>query len=79
MRDRGWTDLEWFLKRGSAWRRCRERIEQIAWTESELRGTLQKVGFSGIRVFDATPFFVGDPKIRPGCRTFYLARKSSRS
>jgi SAM-dependent methyltransferase len=75
-RDKGWTNLEWFLKDGSWWRRRRERIEQVAWTDAEMRGTLRKAGFDRIRAFDATPFFTGDPKIHPGCRTFYLARKS---
>ena len=58
--------------------RRRERIEQVSWTEAEIRGTLRKAGFGRISAFDATPIFVGDPKIRPGCRTFYLARKSRR-
>ena len=75
-RDRGWTNLEWFLQEGRRWRRCRERIEQVAWTRAELTSTLRKSGFDRIRTFDATPFFTGDPRIRPGCRTFYLARKS---
>ena len=77
-RDRGWTNLEWFLRDGNCWRRRRERIEQVAWTEAEMSGTLRKAGFDRISAFDATPFFTGDPKIRPGCRTFYLARKSRR-
>jgi hypothetical protein len=38
---------------------------------------LYRAGFDRISVFDATPFFTGDPRIRPGCRTFYLARKST--
>ena len=77
-RERGWTNLEWFLRDGSCWRRRRERIEQVAWTEAEMSGTLHKAGFDRIRAFDATPFFSGDPKICPGCRTFYMARKSHR-
>jgi hypothetical protein len=43
-----------------------------------MSSTLRKAGFDRISAFDATPFFTGDPKIRPGCRTFYLARKSRR-
>src|SRR5713101_4540461 len=70
-RDRGWTNLEWFLRDGSCWRRRRERIEQVAWTAAEMSGTLRKAGFDRISAFDATPFFTGDPQIRPGCRTFY--------
>jgi SAM-dependent methyltransferase len=77
-RDRGWTNLEWFLRVGRCWRRRRERVEQVSWTEAEMRDALCKAGFDSIRAFDATPFFTGDPKINPGCRTFYLARKSRR-
>jgi hypothetical protein len=29
-----------------------------------------------VRAQDATSFFKNDPMIRPGCRRFYLARKS---
>lgn len=75
-RDRGWTNIEWFLQDGRCWRRRRERIEQVAWTGAEMKDTLSKAGFDRISAFDATPFFTGDTKIRPGCRTFYLARKS---
>ena len=77
-RDRVWTNFEWFLQAGSCWRRRRERIEQVAWTKAEVNGTLREAGFERIKAFDATPFFTGDPRIRPGCRTFYLARKSSK-
>ena len=77
-RDRGWSNLEWFIRQGSCWRRFRERIEQVAWTEAEMSATLHKAGFDRIRAFDATPFFTGDPRISPGCRTFYLARKAAR-
>jgi SAM-dependent methyltransferase len=74
--DRGWTNIEWFLREGRCWRRCHERVEQVCWTSTEIRGALRRAGFDQIRAWDATPFFEDDPKIRPGCRTFYLARKS---
>ncbi len=73
---RGWTNVEWFLREGRCWRRRHERVEQVCWTSTEIRGTLRKAGFHQVRAWDATPFFQGEPKIRPGCRTFYLARKS---
>jgi SAM-dependent methyltransferase len=76
-RDKGWTDVEWFLREGSCWKRRREHIEQVAWTAAEMRRTLRQAGFATVRAFDATPFFTGDRLIRPGCRTFYLARKAS--
>jgi SAM-dependent methyltransferase len=77
-RDRGRTDVDWFIRNGRRWERHREPIEQVAWTATEMRRALRQAGFDRIRAFDAAPFFVGDPKIEPGCRTFYLARKAAR-
>ena len=74
---RGGTDVEWFIREGKMWRRHREHIEQVAWSAAEMRRVLRGAGFDRVRAFDATPFFVGDPKIEPGCRTFYLARKAA--
>jgi SAM-dependent methyltransferase len=76
VQDRGWTNIEWFLREGRYWRRRHERVEQVSWTATEIRGALRQAGFDQIRAWDATPFFKNDPKIRRGCRTFYLARKS---
>ena len=77
-RDRGIADIEWFLREGALWRRHHEHIEQVAWTAAEMRQTLSAASFDRIRAFDAAPFFTGDSGIRPGCRTFYLARKTAR-
>jgi len=74
-RDKGWSECEWFLRDGKYWRRHHEHIEQVAWTVAEIRRTLRDAGFDQIRAWDATPFFKGGPRITPGCRTFYLARK----
>jgi SAM-dependent methyltransferase len=76
--DRGWTNLEWFLREGRCWRRHRERVEQVCWSASEIRDTLRASGFSSIRAWDATQFFRGHAKIDPGCRAFYVARKAKR-
>ena len=73
---RGQTDGEWFVREGNLWRRRREHIEQVAWTTAEMRRAMREAGFDRVRAFDATPFFNGDPRIEPGCRTFYLARKA---
>ena len=73
--DRGWTNIEWFLREGRLWRRRSERIEQVCWSATEIRQTLRQAGFKRIRSWDATPFFKTDPNIKPGCRTFYLAYK----
>jgi hypothetical protein len=74
---KGWTNVEWFLRDGKRWRRDRERIEQVAWTQAEIRHTLRDAGFDRIRAWDAAPFFKNYPKMSPGCCTFYLARKSA--
>ncbi len=75
-RDKGWTNAEWFLRRDHGWQRFRERYEQVCWTHAQICRCLRQAGFGRIRAWDATRFFRGDPLIRPGCRTFYLARKS---
>lgn len=74
-RDKGWENVEWFIRRKGGWRRFRERVEQVAWTRTEVAQTLRAAGFQRIRSTDALAFFRGDPRIRPGCRTFYVAQK----
>jgi hypothetical protein len=37
---------------------------------------LREAGFDQVRAWDAAPFMKTDPSIRPGYRTFYLARRS---
>lgn len=73
----GRTEVECFIREGKMWRRHREPIEQVSWSAAEMRRTLRKAGFDGVRAFDATSFFNNDPRIEPGCRTFYLARKAA--
>jgi SAM-dependent methyltransferase len=73
----GFTDVEWFIRDGKMWRRHHEHIKQVAWSAPEMRRALREAGFDRVRAFDATPFFTGDPRIEPGCRTFYLARKAA--
>jgi SAM-dependent methyltransferase len=75
-RDKGWTEVEWFLRNGRHWVRRKERVEQVSWTPREMRDTLRQAGFDRIRAWDATPFFGKLPYIHEGCRTIYLARKS---
>jgi SAM-dependent methyltransferase len=74
-RERGSTDVEWFIRQTGCWRRFRERVEQVAWTRAEVVETLRAAAFRRIRTCDATAFFRGDPRIRTGCRTFYVAHK----
>ncbi len=75
-RDVSWTDIDWFLRDGKCWKRRSERIEQICWTPAEVRSALLGAGFDKLRAYDAAPFFSEDPLMRPGCRTFFLARKA---
>lgn len=74
-RDKGSTDVEWFIRRKRCWRRFHERVEQVAWTPREVLQTLRGAGFGRILAYDAVTFFRGDSRIRPGCRTFYVAQK----
>jgi SAM-dependent methyltransferase len=76
-RDRAWTDVEGFIQQGARWRRCHERVLEVCWTAAEIRKTLREAGFDRIRTWDAAHFFKNDPALRPGYRTYYLARKSS--
>jgi len=75
-RDRAWSDVEWFIREGNLWRRRRERVEEVCWTASEIRRALRRAGFGRITAWDAAPLLTSDPMIRPGYRTFYLARKA---
>jgi SAM-dependent methyltransferase len=74
-RDKGSTDVEWFIRQKGCWRRFRERVEEVAWTRSEVLQKLRAAGFRRIRAHDAIAFFRGDPRIRSGCRTFYVAQR----
>ncbi len=78
-RDKAFSNAEWFIREGRCWRRFRERVEEVCWTPAEIRRALRQAGFDQVRAWDAAPFFKGDPVIRPGYRTFYLARKSLRA
>ena len=74
-RGKGWSNAEWFIRRGKCWRRSTERVEQVAWTSAEIRRTLQRAGFKTVRQWDQAPF-VREWKIQRGFRTIYLARKA---
>lgn len=75
-RCKAWCDCEWFVQEGRLWRRHTERVEEVCWTEEEIRDVLTAAGFAEIVVWDAAPFFKGDALTTQGCRSFYLARKS---
>jgi SAM-dependent methyltransferase len=75
--DRAWSDVEWFIREGNLWRRRRERVDEVCWSAAEMRKALRDAGFDRIRAWDSAPFWPGNPMIRPGCRTNYLARKAA--
>jgi len=77
-RDRGWTNAEWFFREGRLWRRRRERVEQVCWSQAEIRAALHEAGFDRVRAWDEAPFVKHIPSMRPGCRTIYVARKLPR-
>ena len=74
--DRAWSDIEWFIRDGSCWRRRHERVDEVCWDCDEIRRIFQEIGFDQLRAWDAVSFFKDNPLIGPGCRTVYLARKS---
>ena len=74
-RRRAWCDCEWFVQEGRLWRRHTERVEEVCWTEEEIRDVLTAAGFGQVQEWDAASFFTGDPVTTEGCRTYYLACK----
>lgn len=76
-RERGWTDIDFFLRQGNCWRRRREHVEEVCWTAEEMKGALAEAGFSRVKMWDAKRFFPDNPYIGAKHRTYYLARKRS--
>jgi len=77
--DRAWSDVEWFIREGKRWRRRSEHVEEVCWEAAEIRRKLREAGFDRVRAWDAKPLYKGDPVIRPGSRTIYLAWKAGGS
>lgn len=68
-------EVDWFVEqKNGLWRRHRERVEEVCWSEAEMRRTLRAAGFDQIQAWDAYPFF-RNRFYSPGYRSFYLARK----
>jgi SAM-dependent methyltransferase len=74
-RKKGWLKFEWFLPAGKMWRRHRERIEEICWTDAEVRRALRQAGFHRIRAWDATEVRPRSMRSRPGFDCYFLAQK----
>lgn len=75
--DRAWSDVELFIREGQLWRRRTDRVEEVCWSEAEMKRELRAAGFDRVEAIDAGPM-LPDPIIGPGCRTFYVARKAPR-
>jgi len=73
--DRAWSDIEWFIRDGSCWRRRHERVEEVCWDSDEIRRIFQETGFDRMHAWDSASFFKDNPLIGSACRTVYLARK----
>jgi len=73
--DRAWSDVEWFVREGKLWRRHTERVEEVCWSEGEMREALAEAGFDWVRAWDGSRFFPVGSMIAPGCRSVWLARK----
>lgn len=69
-------DFEWFMPRGSLWRHHREQVENICWSDGEIRRGLRRAGFSSIRVWDGMDVRPRIAGARRGFDTYYLAQKS---
>lgn len=73
---RAWSNIDLFIRKGKAWQRRRERVEEVCWTQDTIRHTFLMAGFDQLRAWDAAPFFKDNSTISAGCYTFYLARKA---
>jgi len=40
-RRKAWCDCEWFVQERRLWRRHTERVEEVCWTEKEIRAALK--------------------------------------
>ncbi len=75
LKDRAWSDLEWFIREGKCWKRQRERVEEVCWSDAEIRTALRDAGFGRVQAWDAAPFYSNGGVVARGCRSIYLARK----
>ena len=72
--DKARSEVNWFVRQGKLYRRHQEHIEEVCWTHAEIVQALLEAGFDRLKTWDAAPFF-NDELTRPGCRTFWRARK----
>lgn len=77
-RRKAWLDFEWFLPAGKHWRRDREHIENVWWTDAQIRHALRRAGFTHIRSWDGADVRPRSMHARPGYDAYYLAQKAAR-
>lgn len=77
-RDKAWVQFEWFIPDGRHWRRYRERVVDVCWTDSEIRRALRQAGFHHIRSWDGAQVRPASREKRNGYDTYYLAQKPLR-
>ncbi len=75
-RKKGILDFTWFLRSGKLWRRRHEHLEDVWWTDAEMRRALRRAGFSRIRAWDAAKVRPAWLHPRPGFDMYYLAQKA---
>jgi len=76
-RKKGWLEFEWFLRAGRGWRREKERVEDVWWTEAEVRRALRRAGFGRIRSWDGAQVRPRSMGSKPGYDLYFLAEKQS--
>lgn len=74
-RRKGCLHVEWFLPAGKLWRRRYEHLEDVWWTDGEIRRALRRAGFAAVRAWDAARVRPASCHSRPGYDAYYLARK----
>ena len=74
-RQKGCLDFEWFVREGARWRRHHERMEDVWWSDGEIRRALKSAGFKKIRCWDAARVRPPAMKSKPGFDSYYLAQK----
>jgi SAM-dependent methyltransferase len=76
--DKGWLVADFFIRDGRRWRRSKDRIDQVCWSDDEIRKTLQEAGFENIQAVDMRDLPVeGLANVPPGWIVFYVAQKAS--
>jgi SAM-dependent methyltransferase len=74
-REVGTLSFDWFVPAGRLWRHEREAIPHIAWSDTEIRRTLRRAGFSHIRFFDGMDVRPRMPGAKRGWDAYYLAHR----